>query len=129
MSPLSGSRAQTELSSLIAVFAVCAGLALFAGQVGPAMSEPAAPRTADVVADRVADQMRVAGVIHPTRLAAGHGAVPTGRQLNVTLAAGDSRWTAGPPAPATARTASRRVGVWLGPGDVRPGRLWVAIWR
>lgn len=128
MSRSLGSKAQTELSSLIAVFAVCAGLALYAGQISATLPPPDDPRTADVVADRVADSARTHGVVVPSSLDA-RRAGPAGGRLNVSLRAGDRRWTAGPPPPDRARTATKPVGVRVRPGTVRGGVLRVAIWR
>lgn len=129
MSRSSAGSGQTELSSLVAVFAVCAGLALYAGQLGGVLPSPDEPRTADVVADRVADEAARDGLVVPSRLDGAAGAVPAGGRLNVTLAAADERWAVGPPAPDRARTAARRVGVRVDDGDVRAGRLRVAVWR
>lgn len=128
MSRSSGRSGQTELSAVIAVFAVCAGLSLYAGQVATVRPPAGEPRTADVVADRLIDVASRDGVVVPSLVVRAEAA-PPGTRLAVTLTGGPERWRWGPARPADARTASRRVAVRLGPGRVRAGWLRVAIWR
>ncbi|MFC7136674.1 hypothetical protein ACFQRB_09530 [Halobaculum litoreum] len=83
--------------------------------------------------------MTVAGVVSPDRLLAlDAAALRDAARANVTVSAGGDRWTVGPPRPSAPGTSDRslsgvarserRVGVALGPGRVRPGRLAVTVW-
>jgi len=71
------------------------------------------------------------GVAVPARLANATGAAPPEYDLWVTLSAGGRSWRAGthPPADTDTATDERRVGVAVGPGRIRPGRLRVEVWR
>ena len=129
MSHWSARRAQTELTALVAVFAVCAGLALYVGVLDTAVPGERESDDARLAVDRAADLSRVDGIVRPSRLDRTGAAAPAGHDLNATLAAAGHRWTAGPAAPAGAETATRRVSVRVGPGQVRPGTLRVAVWR
>jgi uncharacterized protein (DUF3084 family) len=72
------------------------------------------------------------GVAVPARLANATSAVPPEYDLRVTLSAAGRSWRAGdqPPSdPAAVAADDRRVGVAVGPGRIRPGRLRVEVWR
>lgn len=128
MSRSSARRGQVEpLAALVAVFALGAGLAVYAGGVDerlPAQS-PADP---DPTLGSVEQTIGVGGVVEPSRLSAARDAAPPGHELNVTLTTADHRWETGPAPPATARSATARVSVRVEPGRVRPGRLTVRVW-
>lgn len=124
-------RGQVEpLAALAAVFAVVVGLGIYAGALDAVVPAPRAERLAPAAADAVsAAATDPTGVVDPGRLPAAIDAGPRGHRLNATLRAGDRRWTAGPPVPASATDrASKRVSV-RGPAD-RPavGRLRVVVW-
>jgi hypothetical protein len=129
MSRSSARRGQTELSALVAVFAVCVALALYAGVVGDALPVPERSRSAEQAADRAADLASVDGSVRPDRLPRSNDAAPAGGHANVTLAAAGRRWQVGPPAPGNATSATRRVSVRLGPGRIRSGQLRARVWR
>lgn len=128
MSSSSARRGQVEpLAAIVAVFAVCAGLGLYAGALDGALPErdeasahPALHRAERAVTD--------GGVVAPQRLPAASNAVGSSHRLNATLVTAEQRWTVGPTAPGTARNATARVSVRTAPGSVRPGRLTVRVW-
>lgn len=71
------------------------------------------------------------GVAVPDRLVTARTERPPGYRLHATLSAAGRTWRVGSPPPADAETAtrSRRVGVALTPGRIRPGRLRVEVWK
>jgi len=73
----------------------------------------------------VVDELRVNGVVEPDRVHANLG--PPGYRIRVTLRADGVDRTAGPEAPPSAQTATRRVGVRASDG-VEPGWLRVEVW-
>lgn len=122
-------RAQVEpVAALVAVFAVCVGLALYAGVLSSVV--PATDRDlAAPTLDRVHDRLSTGGVAVPGRLDLASAAGPAGYELNVSLTADDEDWSVGPTPPVgAADTASRTTGVRVAPGRVAPGRLRVVIW-
>ncbi|UIP01161.1 hypothetical protein Hbl1158_07385 [Halobaculum sp. CBA1158] len=126
-------------AALASVLAISLGIAAYAtvlGGVG-ASGSPAA----DPALERAADAVTVGGVADPDRLpgalAAAAGVESDDAGVTVSLSAGGRNWSAGSP-PATLErdgaaepvtSATRRLGVALGPGRVRPGRLRVRVWR
>jgi hypothetical protein len=122
-------RAQVEpLAALAAVFAVCVGLALYAGVLSSVTPETSRDLASPTL-DRVHDRLSTGGVAVPERLDAAQLAGPDGYDLNVSLTADDRRWTVGPEPPGTtADTASRSAGIRFAPGRVAPGRLRVVVW-
>lgn len=122
-------RAQTEpLAAIVAVFAVAVGLVTYSGLLSDTMPESErdlAPATLSEVRDAVGSN----GVLFPSRLADGLEAKPAGYRLNLTLSTESRAWHAGPPAPPDADSAAAVVSVRLAPGDVRPSRLRVEVWR
>ena len=121
-------RGQTEpLAALVALFAVCAGVSLYATALGGSI--PTADRDLSApTLDRVHDAGSRAGVVHPRTLSTAVDAGPDGRGVNATLSADGRRWSVGPTPPARADRASRTVSVRLGPGRIAPGRLTVRVW-
>ncbi|MFB6242475.1 MAG: hypothetical protein ABEH80_00125 [Halobaculum sp.] len=96
--------------------------------------EPPNRRDATVAATtlaRVHDVVTSGGVAVPARLATATEERPHGYRLSVTLTAGRRTWHAGatPPAGAVTAPATREVGVAVGPGRIRPGRLRVEVWQ
>ncbi|WP_324663121.1 DUF7285 family protein [Haloarcula sediminis] len=126
----SSARAATEpLAALVAVFAVSAGLALYAGTLDDTLADVGNGRdVAGPAADAVERRITTGGVVDPTRVSDSLSAVPSGYEGNVTLWA-ERQWSAGPTPPAGADTDNRTVSVALGPATVRRGRLRVAVWR
>ena len=122
------SRAQVEpLAALSAVFAVGLALSAYAGVLDATL--PTYDRNlAEPTVERVERAVCEARVADPGALDDGLRAGPDGYRLNLTLAAAGERWHAGPPAPPTADSAESAVGVRVGPGRVRSGRLRVEVW-
>jgi hypothetical protein len=122
-------RAQVEpLAALAAVFAVCVGLALYAGVLSSVTPETSRD-LAEPTLDRVHDHVSTGGVTVPGRLDAATAVGPEGYDLNLSVTADDRRWSVGPTPPASAAdTASRSAGVRTTPGRVEPGRLRVVVW-
>lgn len=128
MSRWSGRRGQVEpLAAIVAVFAVGAGLALYAGALSdalPGRADASAQPTLDSVERAVSDD----GAVEPSQLSSALDAVAGGHRLNLTLVTHERQWTVGATPPSTARNATTRVGVRTAPGTVRPGRLTVRVW-
>jgi len=128
MSRSSGRRGQVEpTAALVVLFAVCLGVTTYAVAL-----DDAAPRPERDVAtptlDRVVTELSSGGAARPSDLSRVRRLRPRGYRLNVTVAAAGRRWHAGPSPPTAAQVAARRVGVRLGPGRVRPGRVRVEVW-
>lgn len=122
-------RAQTEpFAALAAVAVVALALALWAGAFEASLPGPVDRNVAEPTADRVERTLTVAGVVKPGRMEGLNGTAPEGYRLNVTLTEGGDQWSFGPPAPKTADTATRRVGVYHGAGSVSAGRVEVRVW-
>ena len=126
----SSARAATEpLAALVAVFAVTAGLALYAGTLDDTLAEVGGDRDlATPAADAVERRITTGGVVDPERVGNSLSAIPSGYEGRVTVRA-EREWSAGPTPPAGADTDNRTVSVALGPATVRRGRLTVAVWR
>ncbi len=126
----SSARAATEpLAALVAVFAVSAGLALYAGVLDDTLANATGGRDiASPTADAVERRLTSGGVVDPERVSGALAAVPSGYDGNITLRA-ERTWSAGPTPSAGAQTDVRTVSVALGPATVRRGRLTVAVWR
>jgi hypothetical protein len=124
-------RAQVEpVAALVAVFAVCVGLALYAGVLSSVTPQPSRD-LAEPTLDRVHDRLSTGGVAVPERLGPERttAAGPDGYQLNVSLTAADRRWAVGPTPPASAGDGTgRSTTVRVAPGRVDPGRLRVVVW-
>lgn len=122
-------RAQVEpLAALAAVFAVCVGLALYAGVLSSVTPETSRD-LAEPTLDRVHDRLSTGGILVPDRLGSARAVGPDGYDLNLSVTADDRRWSVGPAPPVTAAdTASRATGVRVTPGRVASGRLRVVVW-
>ncbi|RXK48484.1 DUF7285 family protein [Halorientalis pallida] len=129
MSRSSGRRGQVEpLAAIVAVFALGVGLTVYAGAVDDALPGTEPRNVAQPTLSAVEDTVETAGVVRPGRLDGTKSAAPAGRRLNVTLTAGDRRWSRGTSPPDSAQLASTRVSVGLESGRVQPGRLTVRVW-
>jgi len=126
----SSAKAATEpLAALVAVVAVSAGLALYAGVLDDTLAGVGGKRdVAAPAADAVEQRVTTGGVVDPGRVSDSLAAIPSGYEGNVTLRA-ERQWSVGPTPPAHADTDNRTVSVALGPATVRRGRLTVAVWR
>lgn len=121
----------SPLAALAALFAVCTGVSIYVVALGGTVAVGDDRAYAEPTLHRVGDELADGGVADPETLDTARSAAPDGRRLNVTLTAGDRRWTAGPTPPKEGPTdaASRTTSVRLGPGSVVPGRLRVEVWR
>jgi len=139
--------------ALVAVFAVCAGMGLYAGVLDDAVAVAGSDRDrAGPAVDRLVDTVSIGGVADPDRLDGAVAALPGERRCNAALVTAHKRWGAGPQSPwsraapdapnsstessAAAQSieggavdvATRTVSVRLGPGRIVPGRLRVVVW-
>ncbi|PSQ57335.1 MAG: hypothetical protein BRD23_08555 [Halobacteriales archaeon SW_9_67_25] len=126
----SSDRGQFEaVVALVAVLAIGAGLTVYAGTLSGVVPDEPERETAETALDRVHGELRVAGVVDPTRLGRTGNATPGGWQANVTVRTRNRIWQHGPDPPEGASRADRRVSVRVAPGDVDPARLTVVLWR
>lgn len=121
-------RAQTEpIAALVALFAVCAGLALYAGVAAEA-TPSAEPDAAEPALERLSTVAVEDGAVDPEDLPDPDAIVAGGREARITLEYGSAASYAGPEPPEDAARASRPVAVRFEPGVRRPGRLIVEVW-
>lgn len=131
MSRSSARRAQVEpVAAVVAVLALCLAIAAYgvvsAGVLPDSKSSAPASQVLDAAADAASTEGSV--VVSPSRLSA--DVAPVGYEAALRLSADDRTWTAGASdPPPEAASASRRVPVRVGPGDVVPGRLTVEVWE
>jgi len=124
----SARRAQAEpLAALVAAAVVAAALTAAVGAWPAAMPEAGERDRAATALPAALDAMRAGGVVFPERVRSAAATVPDGYRTNVTVAAGNRTWSAGPAGPADADAAGRVVAVRVD-GDVRPGRVRVVVW-
>ena len=134
-SPMNGDarrsdRAQASpIAALVALFAVCAGVSLYATVIDGSIPAADGRNVAESTLDRVHDVVNNGGVVDPEPLSDAEESGPDGRRLNVTLTTDTREWSVGPPIPTRATDrASRLVSVRLAPGRVEPGRLSAVVW-
>lgn len=121
-------RAQTEpIAALVALFAVCGGLALYAGVAADATPSPE-PDAAAPAMERLSSVAVEDGVVAPGDLPEPDAIVAGGREARITLSYDGRGREFGPEPPRGAVRASRPVSVRLRPGVRRPGRLVVEVW-
>jgi hypothetical protein len=115
------------LAALVALSAVCAGVALYADALAASVPESdrdLAPPVLSSVHDRVAEE----GVVSPSRFE--NASTTPAVRTNLTLRAAGRTWTVGPaPPPGRTDAASRSASVRLGPGRVAAGRLRAEVWE
>jgi hypothetical protein len=128
MSRSSARRGSVEpVAALVAVFAVCAGVSIYAGVLDDA--RPAAGRdVAEPTLRRVHDAVGDSTVADPDAVETAAREGPDGYRTNVTLRVAGRRWAAGPTPPTDSDGATRPVSVRLAPGRVRAGTLGVEVW-
>jgi hypothetical protein len=118
------------VAAVVAVLALCLALAAYGAVSAGVLPDTAKSAPVDQVLDDAVDAATTPGsvVVSPTRLT---GTVaPTGYEASLRLAAGEHSWRAGASdSPPEAASASRQVPVRVDPGQVRPGRLTVAVWQ
>lgn len=125
----SARRGQVEpTAALVALFAVCAGVGLYAGALDGATPRSNERNVAEPTLERVYDDVADGGVVDPGALDAARRAGPHGYRINVTVAVDDRLWSSGPAPPSTADTAGRPASVDVGAGRAVPGRLRVEVW-
>jgi len=125
----SARRGQTEpLAALAAVLVLGLALGTYADALAAAEPTQSEPATAEATLQRATDAVTADGAALPGRLGDASAVAPDGYRLNVTLAADDRRWSAGPTPPAGAPDADRRTPVRTGRWSVSPGRLRVVVW-
>lgn len=126
-------RAQTTpIVALVALFAVCAGVSLYATTLGTVMPTETENALADPTLDRVYDATSDGGAVSPVALSRAEGVAPDGYRLAVAVTIEEGRWTDGsrpPPDDDGVDTASRPVAVAMADGSVTWGRLRVWVWR
>jgi hypothetical protein len=131
----SRSRGQTTpIVALVALFAVCAGLSLYATTLDSVTSPGTENALAQPTLERVYDVVNDGGVVSPMGLSRSRVAFPDGYRVSVEVTTPQDRWTTGhrppPPEPnVQVDSASRPVGVETADGDVVWGRLRVRVWR
>ncbi len=129
MSHLSDRATAEPLAALVAVFAVTAGIALYAGVIDEALAGSQAERNrAAPTADLIERNHSTVGLFDPSGLAQSLSAVPDGYSGNVTVRA-DRTWAAGPAPPANTDSVRRSVSIRASPGIVQRGTLRVSVWR
>jgi hypothetical protein len=126
----SWARGQVEpTAALVVLLAVTAAVSTYAVTLHGATPVDGRDVAAPTL-DRVLERLAVGGVVEPSRTRRAHGAGPPRYRLNLTVAAAGHRWDAGPTPPTGTHTdtASRPIGVSLGPGRIRSGRVRVEVW-
>lgn len=134
MCSLAEVRGQTEpIAALVAVFAVCVGVTVYAGaHAGLAAVDsdraPAAP-----TADRAASALTADGAVNRSAfddetLPDQIDAAPDGYEYRLTIQVDGERVAAGPDPPADVDRTQRPIAVETAPGEIRPGLLVVEVW-
>jgi hypothetical protein len=126
-------RAQTTpIVALVALFAVCAGVSLYATTLGSVMPGETGNTLAEPTLERVYDATSHGGAVSPTALSRTDRVAPDGYRLAVAITVEEGRWTDGsrpPPDDTGVDTATRTVAVAMADGSVAWGRLRVWVWR
>lgn len=125
MSSSSGRAQADPVVALVCVAVLTVALAGYAATYGRVLPESDRDHAGPAL-DRVASALSDGGVFHPGRLPT--ASADLGNHVNVTLAAGNETWHAGPEPPANADAAGRPVAVSLGDGTVAFGTLRVVAW-
>jgi hypothetical protein len=128
-----GGRGQTTpIVALVALFAVCAGVSLYATTLVDVTPTGTGNALAEPTLERVYDAVSEGAVVSPVGLSRAERVAPDGYRLAVAVTTDDGRWTNGlrpPSGTAGVDTAARPVAVATVDGRVRWGRLRVWVWR
>lgn len=122
----------TPIVALVALFAVCAGVSLYATTLEEVTPTGTGNALAEPTLDRVYGATSDGGVVSPVGLTRTRRVAPDGYRVAVAVTTDDGRWTNGNRPPSTAGnadTAARPVAVSMGDGDVTWGHLRVWVWR
>lgn len=126
-------RGQVEpIAALVALLAVGLGLSVYAGAIANADPASEGRATAEVVCDRVHDEVTRAGVTHPDRLTVPADIPVDERRVGIAVVTTRGRWTAGErnatrPYPPGSATAERPVSVRISAGEQVRGELRVVV--
>lgn len=116
------------LPALAAVLVVGLSLGLYADAIATVEPDRSESGSSEATLQSVYDAVSEDGAALPRRIPNASGVAPAGYEVNVTLAAGPHRWTAGPVPPERAAEARRRTPVRIDRWTVQPGRLGVVVW-
>mgnify|MGYP006876369653 FL=1 len=122
----------TPIVALVALFAVCAGVSLYATTLLGVTPTGTGNALAEPTLERVYDAVNEGGGVSPPGLSRTERVAPDGYRLAVTITTENGRWTTGPRPPAGSEgvdTATRPVAVSTAEGGVTWGRLRVRVWR
>jgi hypothetical protein len=122
----------TPIVALVALFAVCAGVSLYATTLVDVTPTGTGNAHAEPTLERVYDAVSEGAVVSPTGLSQAEHVAPDGYRLSVAITTENGRWTSGTRAPADSEgvdTAARPVAVSSVDGGVIWGRLRVWVWR
>lgn len=122
----------TPVVALVALFAVCAGVSLYATTLVDVTPTGTGNTLAEPTLDRVYDATSEGGVVSPAELSRAERVGPDGYRVAVAVTTDDGRWAAGDRSPAGSGgvdTATRTVAVSTADGRVVWGRLRVRVWR
>ena len=130
--PEAGRGQTTPVVALVALFAVCAGVSLYATTLVDVTPTGTGNALAEPTLDRVYDATSEGGVVSPVELSRAGRVGPDGYRVAVAVTTDGGRWTAGDRPPAGSGdvdTATRTVAVSTADGRVVWGRLRVRVWR
>jgi hypothetical protein len=122
----------TPVVALVALFAVCAGVSLYATTLVDVTPTGTGNALAEPTLERVYDAVSEGAVVSPTGLSRTERVAPDGYRVAVAVTTENGRWTNGNRPPVQSEsvdTAARSVAVSTGEGDVVWGRLRVWVWR
>ena len=122
----------TPIVALVALFAVCAGVSLYATTLVDVTPTGTGNALAEPTLDRVYDATSEGGVVSPVVLSRTERVAPDGYRVAVAVTTENGRWTNGTRPPTGSEgvdTAARPVAVSTGNGGVLWGRLRVWVWR
>lgn len=122
----------TPIVALVALFAVCTAVSLYATAVVDVTPAGTGNALADPTLERVYDATSEGGVVSPVSLSRVERVAPDGYRAAAAVTTENGRWTAGAQPPSGSGdvdTAARPVAVSTADGAVLWGRLRVWVWR
>jgi len=122
----------TPVVALVALFAVCAGISLYATVLVDVTPSGTGNAFAEPTLERVYDAASEGGVVSPAALSRTERVAPDGYRLAVAVTTERGRWTNGNRPPSGVEgvdTAARPAAVSTADGEVIWGRLQVWVWR